>query len=170
MKYSKKWKKCLEISSFYTSEPKTHDHMLYCSWDMVCDEYNCYFKFLVVFCPNSPKKTFQKNEKKCLEISLLYTTVPTIMIISYNIPDMVWLMWLLFSISGYFLPPNSMKNEKWKKWKKAWRYYPFIYVSQKLWLDDLRFLRYYRHDRRKDRKMDGQKKSDIEVGAPPKKA
>ena len=109
-------------------------------------------------------------KKKCLEISLLYTTVPTIMIISYNIPDMVWLMWLLFSISGYFLPPNSMKNKKWKKWKKAWRYYPFIYVSQKLWLDDLRFLRYYRHDRRKDRKMDGQKKSDIEVGAPPKKA
>ena len=30
---------------------KTHNHMLYCSWDMVCDGYNCYFSFWAIFCP-----------------------------------------------------------------------------------------------------------------------
>ena len=47
---------------------KNHDHMLYCSWDMVCDGCNCYFSFWTIFAllpPNSPKnQKFQKNEKK----------------------------------------------------------------------------------------------------------
>ena len=42
IKILKKWKKHLEISSFYMCN-KYHDHMLYCSWDMVCDRCNCYF-------------------------------------------------------------------------------------------------------------------------------
>ena len=108
MKISKKWKKCLGISSFNTSVPKilitcfsipevwcvtyvivtfhfelffcpfnppnspknnnfkklktppgyiiilhmctkNHDHMLYCSWDMVHDWCNCYFSFWAFF-------------------------------------------------------------------------------------------------------------------------
>ena len=37
MKLSKKWKKHLEISSFYTSiYTKNHDHVVYCSWEIWC--------------------------------------------------------------------------------------------------------------------------------------
>ena len=40
---------------------KNHDHMLYCSWDMVCDGSNCYFSFWTIFCPFTPL-TIQKNQ------------------------------------------------------------------------------------------------------------
>ena len=67
MEISKKMKKnCLEIS-FYTSAPKNHDHMLHCSWDMVCDRCNCYFSFWATFCPftpNCPKNQNFTNMKK----------------------------------------------------------------------------------------------------------
>ena len=63
---------------------KSHDYMLYCSRDMVCDRCNCYFSFLGYFLsfysPNSPKKlNFKKkkeNRKKLLEISSFYTCAP----------------------------------------------------------------------------------------------
>ena len=46
---------------------KNHDHMLYCSWDMVCVRCNCYFSFLGYFLllpPWQPEKwKAQKNEK-----------------------------------------------------------------------------------------------------------
>ena len=44
------------------------DNMLYYSWDMVCDGYNCYFSFWAIFCPFTPqqpkKSKFQKKKKK----------------------------------------------------------------------------------------------------------
>ena len=47
---------------------------------------------------------------------------------------------------GYFLafyPPNSRnKSTFWKNEKNTWRYYHFTYVYQKIWSDDVRFLRY----------------------------
>ena len=61
---------------------KNHDHMQYCSWDMVHDRCNCYFSFWAIFAK------FQKNEKN------------------------------------------------------IWRYHHFTYVYQKLWSDDIWFLRY----------------------------
>ena len=54
MKISKKWRKTLEISSFYTKDTKNHDHMLYCSWDMACGRCNFYFSFWDIFCPFNP--------------------------------------------------------------------------------------------------------------------
>ena len=63
---------------------KSHDHMVYCSWDMACDRCNFYFSFcfglffaLLPSPPNLLKKwKFQKNEKKkLLEISSFYTSV-----------------------------------------------------------------------------------------------
>ena len=33
---------------------KTHDQMLYCSWDMVRGGCNCYFSFWAIFCPFTP--------------------------------------------------------------------------------------------------------------------
>ena len=46
---------------------KNHDHMLCCSWDMVCDRCN-YFSFWVIFCPftslTAPKMKISKKMKK----------------------------------------------------------------------------------------------------------
>ena len=39
IKLLKKWKTSLDVSSFKCT--KNHDHMLYCSWDMACDGFNC---------------------------------------------------------------------------------------------------------------------------------
>ena len=71
IKISKKWKKAPGYIIILHKCSKTHDHILYCSWDMVCDEYNCYFSFWATFCPftHTPplpptrKSKFQKNEK-----------------------------------------------------------------------------------------------------------
>ena len=51
---------------------KSHDYMLYCSRDMVCDRCNCYFSFLGYFLsfysPNSPKNlNFKKKKKRKIE-------------------------------------------------------------------------------------------------------
>ena len=46
---------------------KNHDQMLYCSWDMVHDWYNCYFSFRVIPPSHTHPHThtqFQKNENK----------------------------------------------------------------------------------------------------------
>ena len=90
---------------------KNYDQMMYGSWDIVRDKYNCYFSFWAIFHP--------------------------------------------------FTPLTAPKNKILKKWKKSWRYHHFTYVYQKLWSDDLRFLRYA------VRRTDGWKKLHIEVGAPP---
>ena len=75
---------------------KNHDHMLYCSWDMVFDRCNCYFSFWVIFCPFSPltaqKIKIFKKWKKHLEISWFYNSVPKITIICYTVPEMWCLM------------------------------------------------------------------------------
>ena len=45
---------------------KTHNHMLYCSWDMARDGCNFYFSFWDIFCPftKQPKKSkFWEHEK-----------------------------------------------------------------------------------------------------------
>ena len=78
------------ISHKYT---KNHNHMLYCSSDMMHDGCNCYFSLWAVFCPfnptpNSPKIPYQKKEeKKHLDISSFYTSVPKIMIRLCTAPE-----------------------------------------------------------------------------------
>ena len=63
---------------------KNHDHMLYCSWDMVRDRCNCYFSYWAIFCPFAPliaqKMKASKKWKKHLEISSFCTCVTKIMI------------------------------------------------------------------------------------------
>ena len=60
MNISKKWKKLLEISSFYTYATKIMIIiMLYYSWDMAHGGCNCYFSFCATFYPlplNLPQK------------------------------------------------------------------------------------------------------------------
>ena len=62
---------------------KNHDHMLYCSWDMVHDRCNCYFSFSCL-----KNLNFYKM-KKSLEISLFHIGVPNIMIRWCMVPE-IW--------------------------------------------------------------------------------
>ena len=103
----KKWKKCLEISSFYRSVPKIMiiwykkntcrynyqnlDDTIYNTWDM---EQNI-LKLVILdhflpFYPTKPPKNqnFEKW-KNLLEISSFYRSVPKIMIIWYTVPE-IW--------------------------------------------------------------------------------
>ena len=41
-----------------------HDHVLCCSWDLMCDRCNCYFSFRAIFCPFTPLKTRKMRIKK----------------------------------------------------------------------------------------------------------
>ena len=51
---------------------KNHDHMLYCSWEMVCDKCNFYFSFWAIFCPFGTKnQNFKKMKKTPQDIIIL---------------------------------------------------------------------------------------------------
>ena len=67
--------------------------MLYRSWDMGCDGYNCYFSFWAIFCPFIPvtarKMKISKKWKKHQEISSFYICVPKIMIRRCTVPE-IW--------------------------------------------------------------------------------
>ena len=61
--------------------------------------------------------------KKTLEISSFYTSAPKIMIICYTVPE-IWHMTdvTVIFILGYFLPfypSNTLKNQNFKRMKKA---------------------------------------------------
>ena len=72
---------------------KTHAHVLYCSWDMVCHGSNCSFLFWTIFCPFTPitaqKMKISQKWKLRLEISPFYTSVPKIMIRWCRVPE-IW--------------------------------------------------------------------------------
>ena len=131
---------------------KNHDHMLYYSWGMVRDRCN-YFSFWAIFCPFTPiavqKIKIFKKWKKHVEISSFYTCVPKIMIICYTVPE-IWCVTdviVIFHFGLFFaLLLQQPKNSKfWKNEKNSWRYHHFTYVYQKLWSNDVWFLRYGAH-------------------------
>ena len=116
-KFWKTEKNSLEISSFYKSVPKNHDHMLYCSVDIARNKFNCYFSFqaffLPLYLPNSPKNQNLEKWKKPLEISPFYNSVSKIMVICYTVPEILCVADVIF-ILGHFLPfypPNCTKNK-----------------------------------------------------------
>ena len=103
---------------------KTHDHMLYCSWDVVCDGCN-YFSFWAIFCftPLTNRKIkISRKWKNNPEILSFYTSVPKIIIICYTVLEtwrvmdaiVVFHFGLLFTL----LPPNSPKKQKFRKNEK----------------------------------------------------
>ena len=104
---------------------KTHDHMLYCSWDMMHDR--CNFSFWAIFCPFTTAQKIKikkkKKWKKHLKISSCYTSVPKIMIICYTVLHMwhVTNVIVIFNFVLFFalLPPNSPKNHNFEKVKKT---------------------------------------------------
>ena len=87
--FEKMKKKRLEILSFYTSTPS-----IIITWCMVPEiwsvmgKISCHLdRFLPFYTPNNLKnKNFEKLEKKHMQISSFYTSIPKIMIISYTVP------------------------------------------------------------------------------------
>ena len=67
---------------------KNNDHMLYCSWDIVCNEYNCYFSFWAIFCTftslTAQNIKIKKKWGKQLEISSFYNSAPNILYCSWD--------------------------------------------------------------------------------------
>ena len=157
---------------------KTHDHMLYCSWDMVCDRCSCFFFhfgwYFSLLPPNSPQNENFKKMKKILEISF-YTSVPKIMIICYTVPEIWHVTHVIFIFhSGLFFtlftPLRAHKIKISKKVKKGLEissFYPFVPTIMMYGSWDML------HERWMDRPTigwtDGWKKWHIEVGALPKK-
>ena len=80
IKISKKMKKTPGYIIILHKSTKNHDNMQHCSWDMADDRYNCYFSFWAIFCPFTAQKIKISQMKKPLDISLVYTCVPKILI------------------------------------------------------------------------------------------
>ena len=154
--------------------------MIYGSWDINCsreiffvilghfchmasDRCNCYFSFWTFFRPfttlTAQKMKISKKLKKHLEISSFYTSVRELMIVCYCSWDMVCDECYFFFILGYFslspFPLTARKIKISKKWKKKTLRDIILHtcIYQKLWLDDVWFLRYGM--RWMDRQMDG---------------
>ena len=132
MKISKKTKKKKKTpGNIITLQKctKTHDHMLYCSWDVVCD--GCNYISLT-----DRKIKISRKWKNTPEISSFYTSVPKIMIICYTVLE-IWHMTdviIAFHFRHFFCPftsPSQPKNENYKKEKNTWRYHHFTQVYQK---------------------------------------
>ena len=86
----KKWKKHLEVLSFYTSVPKIMIiwYTVPEIWHMTDVIILCYF--LPFYPRNSLKnENLKKNEKKHLEVSSFYICVPKIMITWCTVPE-IW--------------------------------------------------------------------------------
>ena len=138
---------------------------------MVRDGCNCCFSFWAIFCDftslAAQKVKILKHWKRHLETSSFYIYVPKIMIICYTVLE-IWHVTHVIVVFHFgqfftFYTPNKPKKQNLKKIKRnTLRYHNFTHAYQKLWLDDVRFVRYG------GRQMDRQKKWHIEVGAPPK--
>ena len=96
MNISKKWKKCLEISSFDTNVPKIMIIYytvpeIWCVMDaIVIFHFGLFFVLLPTLTIQKikiSKKWKKKQTKKQLEISSLYTCVPKIMITWCMVPE-----------------------------------------------------------------------------------
>ena len=137
---------------------------------MARDGCNCCFPFWTICSPftwlAAEKVKISKQWKQHLEISSFYTSVPKIMIICYAILE-IWHMThviVVFHFGQYFFPFTPLTAQRSKLSKTwTWRYHHFTHVYQKLWLEDVWFLRYGVWQ------VDGWKKWHIEVGAAPEK-
>ena len=93
IKILKKWKKYLEISSFYICVPKIMIRWytvpeIWCVTDVIIiSHFGLFFALLPPWQPQ--KSRFSKKWKTNLEISLFYICVPKVMIRWYTVPE-IW--------------------------------------------------------------------------------
>ena len=152
---------------------KNHDHMLYCSWDMVCAGCNCYFSFWAVFYPFTPLAAPK------MKISKKWKSTPEDIIILHwctkNHDHRLYCSWdmahdgcnwyfLFWAIFCHFTPLAAGKMKMSKKIKKHLKISSFYTSVPKIMIRwcTVRFLRYG------GQQADGWKKWHIEVGALPK--
>ena len=146
----KRW----EILSFYTSVQKSWSYAIlfvrYGAWCMYLLVFILGYFFFPFTPPNHSKtENFKKMGKNSwrYEISSFYTSVPKIRVICYTVPEISCETGVIvifhFGLFLALLPPNSPKNQNFKKMKKiAWRYHHFTQFYQKLWSYAILFLRY----------------------------
>ena len=122
--FEKKWKKCLEIFSFYTYMCTINEHhMMYGSWNIRCDRQK-FLSFWAIFCPFSPLTTWK------IKILTLKKTPGDIILHICTINDnhMMYGSWDMehdrqnflsfWTIFCPFTPLWSQKIKILKKWKK----------------------------------------------------
>ena len=126
---------------------------MYGSWYMEHDWEN-FFVILDYFLPfyptNNPKnRNFEKMKKPPGDIIILHKCTKNNDHILYCSWDMARDRCNLFFFLGYFVAlippplPNSPKNQNFSKNEKnLWRYHHFTHVHQKLWSDNVHFLKY----------------------------
>ena len=129
---------------------KNHD-MFYCSWNMVHDRYVIFHfgLFFALLQPKSPKNQ-NFNFKKMKKNHWIYHHFTQVYQKSWSYANCSWDMACdtcncHFSFRAIFCPfilLTAQKIKISKKWKKVWRYHHFTHVHQKLWLDNVPFLRY----------------------------
>ena len=106
IKLLKKWKKCLEISSFYICVPKTMIRCctvpeIWCVTDViVTSHFRLFFPLLTPL--TAQKIKILKKWKNNLEISSFYTREPKIMIRCCTVPD-IWCVTDVIVISHFGL-------------------------------------------------------------------
>ena len=125
---------------------KNHNHILHCSWDMACDNYNSHFLFWAIFCLplplTAPKITISKHMKKAPgDIIILHKCTKNH---DHDHDHMLSCSWDMacdkcnyFSFWAIFCPFttfNSPKNRNFRKMKKMPGYHHFTHVYQKLCL------------------------------------
>ena len=121
IKILKKWKNCLEMSSFYIYVPKIMIKWctipeIWCVTDVII------FHFWAIFCSFTPltarKIKILKKWKNCLEISSFYIYVPKIMFRWCMIPE-IWCMTdvIIFHFGPFFALSLPQQPEKSKFWK-----------------------------------------------------
>ena len=156
IKILQKWKKHLEISSFYTFVT-SDSHMMYGSWNKEHNRKN-FLSFWTVFCPFTPLLTTQtikfckdeKNTRRYYHFTHMYHKWQSydIWFLRYGVQQPE--IFVILKIFLLFYPPNNAKNQNFlKNEKNSWRYHHFTHVHQKLWSHDVQLLRYgvWRTDR-----------------------
>ena len=152
IKILKKWKKLLEILSFYTCVPKIT--IIWCRVPEIRSERQtfCHFApFFALLSPNDPKKqNFKKMKKTPGDIILLHmcTINEDHMIYgSWNIRhnrQNFLSFWAIFALSPppQTPPQRHRKSRFWTIEKNIWRCYHFVQVDHKWQSYDVWFLRY----------------------------
>ena len=124
IKIFKNWKKTPRDIIILHKCTENHDHILYCSLDMTCNElFFILAYFLPFYLPNSLKNHNLEKVKKTLEISSFYNSVPKIMIICYTVPE-IWCVTdvIIFHFGSFFalfIPLTAQKIKILKTWKKS---------------------------------------------------
>ena len=132
---------------------------------MVCDRCNCYSSFWTIFYPFTPltclkNEYFKKMKEAPGDIIILQKSTKNHDYMQYCLWDMAHgrcncYFWF-WAILCPFTPLTAQKIKISKKWKKRLEISSFTHEYQKLWLDNVQFLRNgaQRTDRQTVRKSD----------------